>query len=102
MTDDEMLNAYLASEEANSCQLAAPRPRIIGKKVKSTYTYEDEDGTALYTEHRLDIHTEGDRDKQVWFSRPDGSKGIGERRVLYQLPRVRTAKSVLIVEGSKK
>jgi 5S rRNA maturation endonuclease (ribonuclease M5) len=71
-----------------------PEPRII-----ATYDYTDENGTLLYQVLRY-----APRDFKQ--RRPDGNGGWiwrldDVRRVLYRLPELRTAQSVIVCEGEK-
>ena len=72
---------------------------LCHKQIVATYDYCDEHGTLLYQVVRREP-------KDFLQRRPDGNGGWipnvkGVRRVLYRLPEVLKAKSVLVVEGEK-
>jgi putative DNA primase/helicase len=72
----------------------SPQERIV-----ATYDYTDERGALLFQDVRYEP-------KNFRFRRPDGNGGWiwnldGVRRVLYRLPEVLKAKSVLVCEGEK-
>ena len=75
------------------------KPQATEARIIAEYGYTDESSKLLFQVVRL--HPKGFRQR-----RPDGNGGWtwnlnGARRVLYRLPEVLAAKSVLIVEGEK-
>lgn len=76
-----------------------------GAKIVAEYSYLDEFGKLLYQTVRIEPGPNG-KPKDFTQRRPDGKSGWtwnlqGVRRVLYRLPEVIEAESVLICEGEK-
>jgi putative DNA primase/helicase len=89
-----LLTALRIEPRELSLDTADKGPRIVAE-----YPYTDENGVLLYQVVRLEP-------KSFRQRRPDGNGGWhwnlnGARKVLYRLPEVLTAKSVLVVEGEK-
>lgn len=78
---------------------AKPNSNGAGGRIEATYDYTDESGKVLFQVVRYEP-------KDFRQRRPDGNGGWlwnldGTRRVLYRLPEVLQAKSVLAVEGER-
>jgi hypothetical protein len=76
-----------------------PEPRVV-----ATFTYLDRQGKPLYFKERLEPGRDG-RKKEFRFYHKEGRKrvsGRGREKVLYNLPALLKAKSVLFVEGEAK
>lgn len=72
----------------------------------TAYEYRNDEGELLYfkcVKYKDEIPSDGKkREKIVWVKRPDGKKGRGDiPNTLFQLPLLRDAKTIYIVEGEK-
>lgn len=90
------LDAILRALHLDERSLFPPREE---RCIVATYSYADEDGTALFEVVRFEP-------KDFRQRRPDGTWGLGNtRRVLYRLPEVRAAitngDTIYVVEGEK-
>lgn len=72
-----------------------------GYRLSVTYTYTDGDGKPLYYVDRYEREIMGRREKTFVQRSPTAENLDGVKRVLYNLPAVRRAQRVFIVEGEK-
>ncbi|CAN5766878.1 hypothetical protein BH23CHL2_BH23CHL2_24960 [soil metagenome] len=86
----------VAVERVSNGRSGRPESRPAGAPIVAEYPYLDEQGSLLYTVHR-------NAKKTFWPVQPDGTKGYGNRRVLYRLPEILNADDAwnFIVEGEK-
>lgn len=69
-------------------------------KITGRYEYLDPAGELLYWKEKIEPGRNG-RDKEFFFSHGDHEKGRGCEPVLYNLPEVLKAKTIIITEGEK-
>lgn len=69
---------------------------------ETRYEVRDVDGTLVAVHVRID---QPGREKQMWWERPDGRRGLGGRRAeglpLYAIERLGDAEQVIVTEGEK-
>lgn len=70
------------------------------RKTMGRYDFLDEDGNILYWKERIEPGRNG-RDKEFFFFHGDRKKSRGCEAVLYNLPDVLKAESVIVTEGEK-
>ena len=91
-------------------RVTRPAPKVTrgehligqGYKCTVTYTYTDADGNALYYVDRYERATEDGKTEKTFVQRSPTAENLnGVKRVLYNLPALRKADRVFIVEGEK-
>ena len=95
-SEEDILNAVCLDKADLHIGTTPYKPKVVNK---TRYDYKKEDGTLSYFKVRYDYE---DRTKSFCFCLPDGTKGLkGLPHLLYNLPGIKEASTVIFVEGEK-